>query len=117
MDAEVHKTVTGVSNQLILNNFKAVRDAYPELPILVRTPVIPGVNDSHEAIRAILDFITEFDKISYEMLPYHRLGTPKYEYIGNTYQLGEVKLDESVMVELRAMLNDEYGHLISSPSR
>lgn len=112
MDPQIHKMVTGVSNQLILNNFKAVRDAWPELPILVRTPVIPDVNDSREAIRAILDFITDFDKISYEMLPYHRLGTPKYEYIGNTYQLGKAKLDESVMAELMAMLNDEYGHLI-----
>jgi pyruvate formate lyase activating enzyme len=73
---------------------------------------LPDVNDNREAIRAILDFITDFDKISYEMPPYHRLETPKYEYIGNTYQLGEVKLDEGVMAELMAMLNDEYGHLI-----
>jgi len=113
LDPEVHKTVTGVSNKRILRNLKAIRNAYPELPILVRTPVIPGVNDSLEAIRKILDFITDFDNVSYEMLPYHRLGTPKYEFIGDTYPMtGETKLDDAVMPELTAMLNNEYSHLI-----
>lgn len=115
MDPEVHKTVTGVSNQRIIDNLKAVRDAWPQLPILVRTPVIPGVNDNLEAIRAILDFLTDFDNISYEMLPYHRLGTPKYEYIGSPYPMEEdIKLDDAVMVELTAMLKKDYSHLISS---
>jgi pyruvate formate lyase activating enzyme len=111
MDPKLHKTVTGVSNRLILNNFKAVRGAWPQLPIIVRTPIVPGVNDNHKAIRAILDFISNFDNVKYEMLPYHRLGTPKYEYIGNTYPMGEVKLDDKVMDELNDMLIEDYSHL------
>lgn len=114
IDPEVHKTATGVSNQLILKNFKAIREAWPDLPILVRTPVIPGVNDSREAIRAICDLISAYEKIHYEMLPYHRLGTPKYEYLGCTYPMGESKLDDGVMESLEKMLKDEYSHLIQA---
>jgi pyruvate formate lyase activating enzyme len=117
MDPKVHKAVTGVSNQLILKNLKKVRSGWPELPIRVRTPVIPGVNDSREAIREILDFIADFEKVSYEMLPYHRLGTPKYEYIGSNYPMGEEKLDEAVMEDLKNMLDNAYGFLIPSKGR
>ena len=112
MDSKVHKAVTGVSNKQILQNLKTVRDAFPGLPILVRTPVIPGANDNLGSIRAILDFITDFKNTSYEMLPYHRMGTPKYEYIGSSYPMGDAKLDDAVMEELNALLNEKYKHLI-----
>jgi isethionate sulfite-lyase activating enzyme len=112
MNPEVHKTVTGVSNQRILGNLAAIRDAFPRLPILVRTPVIPGVNDNPEAIRAILDFITGFDNVNYEMLPYHRMGAPKYSYLGRSYPMGEIKVDEAMIQKLSGILKDDYGHLI-----
>jgi pyruvate formate lyase activating enzyme len=112
MDPVLHKQVVGVSNERILENFKAVRDAWPQLPIRVRTPIIPGINDSRRAIRDILEFITDFDNVSYEMLPYHRLGSPKYEYMGRTYPMGEAKLDDEVMAKLSAMIRKEYSHLI-----
>ena len=112
MDPEIHKSFTGVSNRRILRNLEAVREAWPRLPILVRTPVIPGVNDSPGAIRAILDFITGSDNTTYEMLPYHRMGTPKYAYLGSTCPMEEVKLDEAVMQTLTDMLHNEYSHLV-----
>ncbi len=111
MDDDRHKTVTGVSNKRILSNLKAVRKAWPNLPILVRTPIVPGVNDQPDDIRAILEFITDMPFVTYEMLPYHRLGTPKYEYLGGTYSLGDVKLDDAVMPALEALLNEQYPHL------
>ncbi len=116
MDPEVHRSATGVSNERILQNLETVRGTFPELPILVRTPVIPGVNDSPAAIRAILDFIVGFENLRYEMLPYHRMGTPKYAYIGKTYPLGDVELDSAVMAALTSLLENEYGHLCFSGS-
>ena len=111
MDDQTHKTVTGVSNALILGNLKAIREAWPKLPILIRTPIVPGVNDNREAIRAILEFISDMPNVTYEMLPYHRMGTPKYEYIGKAYPMGDVKLDESVMAGLEALLDKTFPHL------
>lgn len=69
MDPEVHKAGTGVSNERILKNFNALREARPDLPIRVRTPIVPGFNDSESAIRAILEFIKDVPNVSYEMLP------------------------------------------------
>jgi pyruvate formate lyase activating enzyme len=111
MDPERHKVVTGVSNALILKNLKAIREAWPQLPILVRTPIIPGVNDSPETIRQILALITDMPNVEYEMLPYHRLGTPKYEYLGYPYPLGDVTLDEKVITILETQLKEQFPHL------
>ncbi|MBW2513670.1 MAG: glycyl-radical enzyme activating protein [Deltaproteobacteria bacterium] len=108
MDNEKHKEVTGVSNERILKNLKAVREAWPKLTILVRTPIIPGVNDNTKAIRSILELITDMPNTRYEILPYHRLGTPKYEYLGCNYPMGEEKLDKTVMNELEAFITNHY---------
>ena len=101
MDDEVHKLWTGVSNKLILENFRAVREAFPELIIHVRTPVIPGVNDSEEAIKEIHDFLMNFDNVRYELLKYHRLGESKYESLHRAYPMGDRKLDDEAFEKLK----------------
>jgi pyruvate formate lyase activating enzyme len=99
MDCAKHKEFTGVGNELILNNFKAVRETYPKLSIRVRTPVIPGFNDTAEQIQAIVDFLKPYD-VEYELLPYHRLGTQKYTNMGKDYPLGEVFLENDAFLAL-----------------
>ena len=60
----------------------------------MRTPVVPGFNDSEEAVRAIAEFVAGFGpQVEYEMLPYHRLGTQKYLFLGRTYHMGDVSLE------------------------
>ncbi len=100
MDHAKHKEFTGQDNDLIHENFKAIRKAYPNLPIRVRTPVIPGFNDTKEDIQAIVDFISSFN-VEYELLPYHRLGTQKYINMGRDYPLGDVSLENDLFLELR----------------
>lgn len=104
MDDEIHREYTGVSNQLILENFEKIRKRYPDLPILIRTPVIPGVNDKPEDIKAIHDFIFEYDNVKYELLKYHRLGEAKYESLHRAYPMGERSLNDETFV----MLKKEY---------
>ena len=60
---------------------------------MVRTPLIPGFNDSVEDISAIIEFLKQLPAVTYEVLPYHRLGTPKYEYLGRDYPLGDAVLN------------------------
>ncbi len=81
MDTDTHKTFTGFDNNLIKENLIRLAENFPRLPIKVRTPVIPGVNDTREEIQQILSFIKDFPNISYELLAYHRMGTPKYAYL------------------------------------
>lgn len=93
MDTKKHKQFVGTSNELILENFQKMCKQFKDLPILVRTPVIPGFNDEKEEIQKVYDFIKQFQNVKYELLPYHRLGEPKYKSLGREYPLGEIKLD------------------------
>lgn len=105
IDPEKHKRFTNVSNELILNNFRKLCEEFPVLPILVRTPVIPGFNDSEEDIQAIVDFIKGRPNVRYELLPYHRLGQQKYYYLGKEYPLDGVMLDDQVFNLLKEIAN------------
>jgi pyruvate formate lyase activating enzyme len=88
IDPEKHERATGVSNEVILENFRKLRKHFPETALVVRTPVIPGVNDAEEDIRAIVDFIGGAGGASaYELLRYHEFGEPKYRKLGRAYPL------------------------------
>ncbi|MBI5116517.1 glycyl-radical enzyme activating protein, partial [Candidatus Poribacteria bacterium] len=79
LDAAKHKSYAGVDNKPILENFLRLRVAFPNLPMTVRTPVIPGFNDSTEDIKEIVLFLKSVNgPINYELLAYHRFGEQKY---------------------------------------
>lgn len=104
MDDEKHKKYTGVSNKIILDNFEKLCDEFPNIEKLVRTPIIPGFNDNIDDITKINQFIEDKSNTKYELLPYHRLGTPKYENLGREYLMKEEKLDNNIMKELQNIL-------------
>lgn len=97
IDEEAHKKGTGGNNHQILSNFRYLATNYPDLPILARTPLIPGFNDNREAIAQIASFLLPFPQVRYEMLPYHRLGTQKYDFLQRPYAMGTVVLDKSIL--------------------
>ena len=104
LDPDRHRVFTGVSNERILANFARIAEVFPELPVLVRTPVIPGFNDSEQDIAAIVELLEDRPAVSYELLPYHRMGTPKYGYLGREYPLGDAVLDDELMARLNRLL-------------
>ncbi len=111
MNPKKHKEYTGHSNRRILENLKFIRTALPELPILVRTPVIPGFNDNEEDIGKILQFIEAMSNVRYEMLPFHRMGKPKYEYLGSCFPMPDKLLDDATMIRLHKFVEKDHGHL------
>ena len=81
VDPEKHENATGVSNRNILRN--AVQLSKTSKPLIVRVPVIPGVNDTTGEIEAIAEFVQGFPNLQYlELLPFHRLGEGKYNALG-----------------------------------
>jgi pyruvate formate lyase activating enzyme len=89
MDDAVHRAVTGVPNHSILQN--ARRLAGSGVPMIIRTPVVPGVNDTPEAIGAIAGFIREFPNLRYyELMPFHRMAGGKYRSLGLDYAAAEL---------------------------
>ena len=84
LDPVRHRHYTGVSNRRILQNLEqlARRQA-----VVVRIPVIPGINDSPEDVRQFADYLAAIPIRRVELLPYHRFGAEKYRRLGWTYKL------------------------------
>lgn len=100
MDDSAHKSLTGVSNQVILENIKKISAS--GVPITIRTPVVPTCNDSAENICAIASWIKELPSVQdYELLPYHNLGLSKYAALGRPYSLNHIAPpDDQQMISL-----------------
>lgn len=105
IDSEKHKKFTGASNELILDNFNKLCEQFPNLPKLIRTPVIPGFNDTEEDIKAIVDYIKGKANLKYELLKYHRLGQQKYHSLGRKYILRDAQLDDEKFEKLKEIAN------------
>lgn len=106
MDSKMHKKITGQSNESILENLRLISEHGNE--ICVRTPVVPGWNDSEENIRATAEFIRTLPAVRrYELLAYHKLGINKYKILGMQYQLNEVDEPETEqMLHLAEIANE-----------
>ena len=87
MNPAEHSLATGVGNELILETARRLADT--EKQLLFRVPVIPGVNDTREAVGAIAAFVQDLSRrrdrdktIGLELLPFHPLGSDKYGSLG-----------------------------------
>jgi pyruvate formate lyase activating enzyme len=97
VDIMRHEELTGVVNELILDNAKRISQAGK--PIVIRIPLIPGCNDSAESIRAMAEFMTGIKVVRVDIVPFHQLGSRKYERLGIVYQLGEAKTYQEDEIE------------------
>ncbi|HZJ57074.1 MAG TPA: glycyl-radical enzyme activating protein, partial [Clostridia bacterium] len=92
MDPVLHRKYTGKTNELILNNLKALcADRKIAEKILIRIPCIPNVNDSPEQIVEIANFVLNLGIQRIELMPYNEMAPSKYEWVDRTYPLGDVK--------------------------
>ena len=91
MDSRHHKILTGVPNELILDNARLLAEHGAHLQI--RYPVIPKLNDSRENQERTADFCVSLGKAVdlVQLLPYHRSGRSKYERLGRPYRLTNVE--------------------------
>jgi pyruvate formate lyase activating enzyme len=86
MDSQTHERLTGVNNDLILENLRRIDQRAK--PIWIRIPLIPGHNDSKDNLGAIAELarhLTAVKKIS--ILPYNSAAGAKYRLIGRGYGL------------------------------
>ena len=87
-DSQTHQNLTGVGNERIWENLIQIDDLDQQLPVIIRIPLIPGVNDSDANLRDTLERVSALDKVqSIELLPYHRLGVATYAGLGREYML------------------------------
>lgn len=93
IDSEKHKVYTGVSNRLILENLKRIGEY--DVPVEIRMPIIPGINDAKDYITRAAKFLTGMKNITrVELLPYHKLGGSKYTRLEKEYKLQDLEPPE-----------------------
>ncbi len=90
INSDKHKAFTGQPNDKILAN--AQRIARSPVKLIIRTPVVPGFNDTEEEISAIARFAASLPGVEeMHLLPYHRIGSDKYKGLGREYSLSHIE--------------------------
>lgn len=80
-DDSRHRRWTGMSNARTVANLRLLGER--GVPLIVRTPVVPGVNDTPEAIGAVCALLKDLEGLLYyELLGFHTLGADKYACLG-----------------------------------
>ena len=90
MDSATHRQLTGLPNEPILDNLRAIFSAERSCDIILRLTAVPGLNDSEENIVATARFARELGCEKMELMPYHRLGMGKYRQYGMEYGLANL---------------------------
>ena len=76
-DSAKHKKHTGHSNELIIENLHKISER--NIDLVLRCPIIPGVNDNKEHFIAIEKIAEKYPYIKIEKLEYHDMGRKKME--------------------------------------
>lgn len=104
-DNEIHKKYIGASNSHIKENLKML--AEKKANILVRVPVIPGVNDTEKFVSKVISELKEYGIDKLALLPFHQYGSGKYVSCGMTYEMQDFKPPaEDKIEELRKIISD-----------
>lgn len=107
MDPAKHKEFTTHDNTLILENARRVAKSGVEL--VIRTPVVPGFNDTEREILAIARFAKEIGAKEYHLLPYHRLGSDKYDGLSRAYAMKDIEPPEKEKMQYLLSVAERTG--------
>jgi pyruvate formate lyase activating enzyme len=98
-----HRQYTGAGNRNVLENLRALTAAHRA--VIVRVPVVPGINDSAEDRRELREFLVEAAPGQVELLPYHGTGAEKYRRLGREYRMeGTPTPGDAAMAQFTAEL-------------
>jgi glycyl-radical enzyme activating protein len=86
IDDNKHMKNTGVSNKLITENMKYLQRI--EKPVILRCPLIPGVNDSDKDLELLASYADEISCVIHvEIMPYHNYGLSKIACFQNDIEM------------------------------
>ena len=110
MDSDEHKKGTGVGNEKILYNLCRISNEL-NIPVIARTPVLPGYNDQESNMRAMGEFLTERIPTCREvnLLPYHKLGEGKREQLEYEESQFHTYVPSDQEMETLRQIVREYG--------
>ncbi len=104
-----HKSLTGHDNAAILDCARYLSEIGK--PAWIRHVLVPGITDNDECLTELADFLRGLKNIErIDVLPYHSLGTFKYEKLGIDYSLKDTSAPSAERIDnaeniLNAVLN------------
>jgi len=108
MDSTRHREVTGVPNEVILENLR--RLSATGAKCIVRIPVIPGINDDEKNLMESGKLLASLLHIEgVELIGYHDIARAKYEALGREYPLNGTKSPAEAEMHHAAELLRSYG--------
>jgi pyruvate formate lyase activating enzyme len=108
MNRQEHKKFTGKYNDVILRNARLIVEK--GVPMIIRVPLIHGINDSRENLDETARFISELDNaLHVDLLPYHRYGIGKYEMLDMDYQLSDTEYLNEEQLQRAMEVFERYG--------
>jgi len=108
MDNTAHKKLTGVSNQLILDNLHQLSTHGHN--IILRFAIIPGLNDSEQNIRQTGEFAVNLpQRHPISILPYHATAADKYQRLNQPCQLPTIQPPTDIRMAKIADILHSYG--------
>jgi pyruvate formate lyase activating enzyme len=92
IDSDAHRKYCGKSNADILDNLRRVDARAKGLKLVVRIPLIPGINDDNDTLHGIGTFCADLSNLHcVQLLPYHRFGVDTYRKLGIDYSLASLR--------------------------
>ena len=108
MDNTRHFQWTGVSNTDILSNLRQLSEVGSR--ILIRLPLIPGINDDGENLRQTGEFLASLPHVPpVELVPYHNMAEAKYAGLGRGYGMEEICPPTHEQMQAHIALLTGYG--------
>lgn len=102
---KIHEVFTGVDNKLILDNLSFLYDNNKK--IILRCPIIPGINDNTEHFYRIYQMEKRYPNlVGIEIMPYHDFGKDKANAIGKTYEITAATVNVEIKNIWRKQLRD-----------
>ena len=105
--------MTGVPLEPILENLE--RLSATGVPIWLRVPLVPGINDDEANLRRVGELASRLPGVrQVNLLAYHPTAAGKYGRLGRPYRLPETPAPSDVQLEAAAGLLRSYGLLVNS---
>jgi pyruvate formate lyase activating enzyme len=99
-DSARHRQLTGAGNEALLHNLMLAGQSPLAFGMVLRLPLIPGLNDDEQNLRHTAALAASLGKLKYlEILPYHRLGSGTYAKLGREYSLAHLPTPSRAYVE------------------
>lgn len=98
IDDDKHKTLTGWTNENILDMARYLSDV--NKPVWIRHVLVPGINSNDVYLSKLYEFISALTNVlRVEILPYHTLGVYKWKELGLEYPLSDIEQPSKQLID------------------